>query len=201
MPPTSPSTLTLLRTRRSPKLRSLVEPAPSPSELDELLTLAARVPDHGKLVPWRFIIIEGDARARLGEVAAQALRAKSPATPEVRIEEVRTRFAQIPLTVVVVSSVRPDPADPSRPHPTIPAFEQELSAGAVCMAFIVAANAMGYAAVWLTEWFAYDEAVRAALGVAPHEKIAGFLYVGTPSEPRDDRPRPVMSQIVWRYQG
>ncbi len=200
MPP-SPSTISLLRTRRSPKLRSLVEPGPSPSELDELLTIAARVPDHGKLVPWRFVIIQGAARARLGDVAANSLRTKNPAVDPVKIEEARTRFSAVPLTVVVVSSIKGDPADPSRPHPTIPRFEQELSAGAVCMNYLVAARAMGFAAVWLTEWYAADAAIQAALAIAPHERIAGFLYTGTEPEPREDRPRPVMNQIVSRYGG
>jgi nitroreductase len=200
MPP-SPSTLSLLKTRRSPKLRSLVEPGPSSAELDELLTIAARVPDHGKLVPWRFVIIQGAARSRLSEIAASSLRAKNPAADPVKIDEARTRFSGVPLTVVVVSSPRGDPADPSRPHPSIPRFEQELSAGAVCMNYLVAAKAMGFAAVWLTEWYAADAAIQSALAIAPHERIAGFLYTGTEPDPREDRPRPVMSQIVSRYEG
>jgi nitroreductase len=194
-------TLTLMKTRRSPKLRALVEPGPTPEQLFELLTIAARVPDHGKLVPWRFIVIEGDARGKLGEIAARAFAARNPAADGAKVEDARTRFSSIPVTVAVVSSVRGDPADPTRPHPVIPAFEQELSAGAVCMSFIIAAKAMGFGAVWLTEWHAYDEMIRGELGVAMEEQIAGFLYVGTIAELREDRPRPDLGRIVTRYGG
>ena len=188
---TNDSMLDLLKTRRSPKLRTLAEPGPTGARLDELLTIAARVPDHGKLTPWRFILVRGDARAALGESVASALKAKDAAAPEAKVEEVRTRFASVPLTVVVVSS--------PKEHPAIPRFEQELSAGALCMNLIIAAKAMGYGAVWLTDWFAQNEAVRAALKVGAHERIAGFIYIGTCGEPREDRPRPVMAEIVSEY--
>ena len=183
--------LDLLKTRRSPKLRTLAEPGPTGAQLDELLTIAARVPDHGKLTPWRFILVQDGARAKLGEVVASELSAKDPAAPAVKVEEVRTRFSSIPLTIVVVSS--------PREHPTIPRFEQELSAGALCMNLIIAAKAMGYGAVWLTDWFAQDGAVREELKVGAHERIAGFVYIGTSSEPREDRPRPVLAEIVSEY--
>lgn len=192
------STLTLLKTRRSPKLRSLLAPGPSGAELEELLQIAARVPDHGKLVPWRFVIIEGNARAKLGEVAAGALRARTPAADPAKIEDSRTKFMAAPVVVVVISSPKGDPADPKRPHPSIPVFEQELSAGAVCINYLVAAKAMGYGAVWLSEWMATDAKVLDAIGVRAGERIAGFLYTGTEPGPREERPRPVMSEIVTR---
>lgn len=197
----SSDTIALLKSRRSPKLRTLTTPGPIGAQLDELLSIAARVPDHGKLVPWRFIIVEGDARARLGGIAETALKTRVPTADAAKLEEARTRFSGVPVTVVVVFTPRGDPADPSRPHPSIPVFEQQLSAGAVCMNYLVAAKAMGFAAVWLTEWYADDAAIRSALGVAAHERIAGFLYTGTEPSPREERPRPVMSEIVTRYEG
>jgi nitroreductase len=196
----SPSTIELMKTRRSPKLRSLVEPGPSAAELEELLTVAARVPDHGKLTPWRFVVIAGEARRRVGEIAAGAFKERNPGADAARVEEARTRFTGVPVTVAVVSSVKGDPADPSREHPKIPRFEQELSAGAVCMSYIIAARAMGYGVVWLTEWYSGEPAVLRALGVGENERVAGFLYTGTMSEEREDRGRPVMDQIVTRLE-
>lgn len=189
--PSDPSTLALLKTRRSAKLRSLIEPGPTPAQLDELLTIAARVPDHGKLVPWRFILIHGAARQPFSDLAAAAQLAADPATPAVKLEETRTRFAAIPLTVVVVSS--------PREHPNIPKFEQELSAGAVCMNLLVAAKAMGFAATWFTEWYATSPAILAALKTTTAERIAGFIYIGTEPEPREDRPRPTLAQITTTF--
>jgi nitroreductase len=196
----SPSTLELMKSRRSPKVRSLVEPGPSAAELEELLAIAARVPDHGKLVPWRFVVIAGEARSRLGEVAATAFKERNPGADAARVEEARGRFSSVPLTVVVVSCVKGDPADPARAHPTIPRFEQELSAGAVCMSYVIAARAMGYGVVWLTEWYASEPAVLRALGVREGERVAGFLYTGTMAGAREDRARPEMGRIVTRLE-
>lgn len=196
----SESLLEMLKTRRSPKLKALVAPGPSGAELEELLTIAARVPDHGKLVPWRFVVIAGEARARLGEVAARAFKERNPGADASRAEEARARFSSVPVTVAVVSSVKGDPADPARAHPSIPRFEQELSAGAVCMSYIIAARAMGYGVVWLTEWYAAEPAVLRALGVGENERVAGFLYTGTMAEGREDRLRPEMGRIVTRLE-
>jgi nitroreductase len=198
MPPDH-TTLSLMKTRRTPKLKGVVAPGPTGAQLDELLTIAARVPDHGKLVPWRFVVIHGGAGgpgAKLGEVAAAALVARQPGVDGAKVEEVRTRFGAVPLTVAVVSCVKGDPTEPSRPHPSVPVLDQELSAGAVCMNYIIAAKAMGFGVVWLTEWLARDAAVLAAIGVKGTERVAGFLYTGTAPEGREDRPRPVMGEIV-----
>ena len=156
----------LLRTRRSLKPIELAGPGPSPADLDTLLTIASRVPDHGKLIPWRFIVFEGDGRRKAGEAIAAAFVAKYPdATPE-QVEFERNRLARAPLVIAVVSR--------AAPHVKIPEWEQVLSSGAAAMSLVVAAHALGFGATWITEWYAYDRAVLDALGLAPHEKIAGL---------------------------
>jgi nitroreductase len=186
-----PDAIELLKTRRSVKPMELTVPGPSAADLDTLLTLAARVPDHGKLAPWRFIVFEGDARLAAGEKIAAIFRATRPdATPE-QIEFERRRLARAPLVVAVVSR--------AGPHVKIPEWEQVLSAGAAAMSLVLAAHALGYAANWITEWYAYDRRVLDALGLAAHEKIAGFVHVGTPARPAEDRARPALSDIVTRY--
>ena len=182
--------LSLLAARRSVPPRSLTEPGPSPSELETLLTIASRVPDHGKLAPWRFIVIEGEARRRTGEIIAGAYMSDEPSAAQNRIEVERNRLGQAPLVVAVVSS--------ARPHVKIPEWEQTMSAGAVCMALIVAANIMGFATSWLTEWYAYDRRVLDAIGLSPAESIAGFIHIGRPVEVPSDRPRPPLPDIVTR---
>lgn len=176
----SPDTLALLARRRSSKPFLLAEPAPAGDELDTLLRLAARVPDHGKMGPWRFAIIEGASRARLGEQLAH-IRAADPNTDENAVEKERKKFTESPLCVLVVST--------AAPHAKIPEWEQILSAGAVCFNLLIAAHAAGYGGVWLTGWAAYDERAKAALGVAPHERIAGFIHLGTPTQDVPERVR------------
>ena len=183
----------LLRARRSVPPLAMSGPGPSAAELDELLAIAARVPDHGKLAPWRFIIIEGEGRAAAGRLIAQAFLADNPDADPERVELERKRLSHAPVVVAVVSS--------AAPHGKIPEWEQVLSAGAVCMNLVVAAKAMGYAATWLTQWYSYDRRVLEGLGLAPHEKIAGFIHVGTSAATPEDRARPVLSSITSRYQG
>ena len=183
----------LLRTRRSVPPLAMSGPGPSAAELDELLTIAARVPDHGKLAPWRFIIFEGDGRAAAGRLIAQAFLADNPDADPQRVELERKRLSHAPVVVAVVSC--------AAPHVKIPEWEQALSAGAVCMNLVVAAKAMGYAATWLTQWYSYDRRVLEGLGLAPHEKIAGFIHVGSSAATPEDRARPVLSSITSRYQG
>ncbi|HWV54533.1 nitroreductase [Pseudorhodoplanes sp.] len=183
--------LSLLSTRRSVKPIELNGPAPSAGEIDTLLTIASRVPDHGKLAPWRFIIFEGDARLAIGEKIAEAFSSDRPdATPE-QIEFERKRLARAPLVIAVVSR--------AGPHAKIPEWEQVMSAGAATMNLITAAHAIGYAANWITEWYAYDPRVLKAIGLADNERIAGFVHIGTPARPPEDRPRPPLSEIVTRY--
>ena len=185
-------TVALLSHRRSAPVPFLKPPGPSSDELDALLTIASRVPDHGKLAPWRFLVIDGPARERAGEIVAEAYAAANPGVDPQRAEMERKRFIA-PVVVGVISR--------AAPHGKIPEWEQVLSAGAVCMNFVVAANAMGYATSWLTEWYAYDRAVLERFGLAPQEKMAGFIHIGTASAPREDRPRPALAEIVTRFEG
>lgn len=183
--------LSRLQQRRSVPARWLGEPGPGPEEIETLLTVAARVPDHGKLVPWRFILLEGEGRHRLGEVLATAFMADQPDADDEKVAAERSRFAQAPLVVAVVSRVVP--------HVKIPDWEQVLSAGAACMNLLNAANALGYGASWLTGWAAYDRRVLDALGLAAYERIAGFVHIGTTKEQPTDRTRPNLSDIVSRF--
>lgn len=186
-----PDALSLLRTRRSIKPLELAGPGLSAAEIDTLLTIASRVPDHGKLVPWRFIVFDGDARLAAGQAIATTFRARYPdSTPE-QVEFEGRRLARAPLVIAVVSR--------AAPHVKIPEWEQVLSAGAAAMSLVFAAHALGFAANWITEWYAYDRAVLDALGLAPHEKIAGFIHIGRHAEPAEDRARPALSEIVTRY--
>lgn len=185
--------LELLQTRRSVKPMELSGPGPAEGEVATLLTIASRVPDHGKLAPWRFVLFEGDARLRAGETIAAIFQSDRPdATPD-QIAFERRRLARAPLVVAVVSR--------AAPHVKIPEWEQVLSAGAATMNLVTAAHALGYAANWITEWYAYDRRVLDALGLAPHERVAGFVHIGRPASPPEDRPRPPLSDIVTRYAG
>jgi len=186
-----PDSIDLLTRRRSVKPNELGPPGPSPSELEMLLTIASRVPDHGKLTPWRFVVFEGEARQKAGEAIATAFVAKYPDSKPEHIAYERLRLARAPLVIAVVSR--------AAPHVKIPEWEQVLSAGAACMALEIAVNALGYASTWITEWCAYDERFRAAIGLAEHERIAGFVHVGRPRTAPEDRPRPSLADIVARF--
>ncbi len=186
-----PEAIDLLKTRRSVKPIELSGPGPSPEQLATLLTIASRVPDHGKLTPWRFIVFEGEARLKAGAKIAEVFRLNRPdATPD-QIEVESKRLAQAPLVIAVVSR--------AAPHVKIPEWEQVLSAGAATTSLVFAAHALGFAANWLTGWFAYDRRVLDALGLAPNEKIAGFVHIGRAAKPVEDRPRPPLDDIVSRY--
>ena len=188
-----PDALELLKTRRSVKPMEMIGAPPSDAEIDTLLTIASRVPDHGKLTPWRFIVFTGDARLSAGDIIADAFRAnRADATPE-QVAFERQRLARAPLVIAVVSR--------AAPHVKIPEWEQELSAGAAAMNLVNAAHAMGYAASWITEWYAYDRRVLNALGLSANERIAGFVHIGTPAKPPEDRDRPKLETIVTRYAG
>ncbi|RFB81157.1 nitroreductase family protein [Methylovirgula sp. 4M-Z18] len=183
--------LQLLQTRRSVAPLAMRGPGPTPEELNTLLTIAARVPDHGKLAPWRFIVFEGAARERAGALIASVFQADNPhATPEA-LEIERTRLARAPLVVGVVSR--------AAPHVKIPVWEQQMSAGAVCMNLTIAANAMGFVSAWLTEWYAYDRRVLETLGVNEHEQMAGFVHIGRFDQKPEDRVRPDLAEITTRF--
>jgi nitroreductase len=186
--------LDLLLTRRSVKAPMLSEPGPDPDQLATILMAAARVPDHKKLEPWRFILFEGDARARFGEVLAAACADEDKEPPSaVRLETERTRLLRAPAVVAVISRVTP--------HPAAPEWEQVLSCGAACMNLCLAANAMGFGTCWLTEWYSFSAGVRRALGLADNERIAGFVYIGTAKERQADRERPDVAKITTRWAG
>jgi nitroreductase len=190
--PTDNPVLALLSARRSVKPEMLIAPGPSAAELETILTIASRVPDHKKLAPWRFIVLEGDVRAQLGEVVAEACAAAETEPPSaVRLDLERKRFLRAPLVVAVVSR--------TKPHPGAPEWEQILSAGAACFNLCLAANALGYGTSWITEWLAYNKQVCAALGLAENERIAGFVHVGTAAAPPAERDRPALSDIVTRW--
>ncbi|MEO5492432.1 MAG: nitroreductase [Sphingomonas sp.] len=179
--------LSLLATRRSGKPRDLVAPGPDDAQLHQILEIAARTPDHGKLAPWRFVVVPGDARTALATVIIDAYRAERPQAARLEIEALEQFAAQAPTLVVVLSS--------PKPQSHIPLWEQELSAGAACMNALHAAHAMGFAGGWLTGWAAYSDVVRDAFGAAP-ERIAGFIFLGTPAKQLEERPRPHLDKIV-----
>jgi nitroreductase len=183
--------LSRLLQRRSVPPRWLSEPGPSEQEVETLLKVASRVPDHGKLVPWRFILIQGEGRSRLGEVLASAFQADNPGAGVEQITVERERFTHAPLVIAVVSRVVP--------HVKIPDWEQMLSAGAVCMNLLNGATALGYGASWLSGWAAFDRRVLDALGLKPYERIAGFVHIGTAKETPADRDRPILADIVTRF--
>lgn len=181
--------ITLLSTRRSIPIPMLGLPAPSEAELETILTIGARVPDHGKLVPWRFIVYRGAPAAAIGEALAGLIEARDGAPlSEGRRRVETTRFTRAPLVIGVIST--------AGEHVKIREWEQVLSGGAAAMNIVNAVHAMGYAANWVTEWMAYDDEAKALLGVAPAEKVIGFIHVGTPQEPPVERPRPALSEIV-----
>jgi len=183
--------LAALRRRRSTQADLLGDPGPTPDQLNELLTIAARVPDHRRVNPFRFVIFTGDARARAGDSLAAAFRLREPDAEETAISRERGRFMRAPVIVLVVSTIDYD-------HKT-PEWEQTLTAGAVCMNLLTAAKAQGFAAQWLTEWYAYDRDVCSDFGLAPHERVAGFIYIGTAQGEIKERQRPQMAEIVRHY--
>ncbi len=184
----SPETLALLARRRSASAPALVGPAPSREELQTLLRLATRVPDHGKLAPWRFIILEGSAKAHYVR-GLEPLAGEQPA-PEKALATL-AKLRNPPLTVAVISHLT---------ECAIPEWEQVLSSGAVCMTLLIAADAMGYAANWITDWYAYDERAKSLLGLAPNDRIAGFVHLGTAPESPLERVRPELDLLVSRHE-
>lgn len=184
--------LSLLSTRRSGKPRDLVAPGPDAGQLHQIFEIAMRTPDHGKIAPWRFVIVPDDKRAALAERITTAYRAERPQASRMEIESLEQFATQAPTLVVALSSPR------TESH--IPLWEQELSAGAACMNLLHAAHAMGFAGGWLTGWPAFSDAVRDAFG-APPERIAGFIFLGTPAKQLEERPRPDFDKIVSVWNG
>ncbi len=197
MTPASDSTtanpLTLLLRRQSVPSRLLGSPGPDETTLRHWLQAALRVPDHGRLTPWRYLLIRGDARHSLGRRLEASLRARDPYAGEAALSKERNRFASAPLVIAVIGRILQD-------H-RIPACEQLLSAGCVCFSLLLAAQADGFGAQWLTGWAAYDREIGAALGLAEDETVVGFVHIGTPVERLDERERPVLDDYLSEWQG
>jgi nitroreductase len=182
------SALDLLLTRRSVSANRLADPGPDAAELELMLRAATRVPDHKKLMPWRFLLFQGEARAAFGQALAEICRAEEEDPGAFRLENEAKRFLRAPLVIAVISRVVKNPGAPD--------WEQMLSAGAACQNLILAAHALGYGANWITEWCGYSEGVRRVLGLAENERVAGFVYVGTPQEKPEERDRPNLADVV-----
>jgi nitroreductase len=188
----APDLLDYLQRRRSCPLKNMGEPGPGRAQVETILKAAARVPDHGKLFPWHFIVFDGPARAQAGALLAAAWKEENPQQAEpAKLELESGRFARAPLVIGVISRVR------EGKHPV---WEQILSAGAACQNLCLAANALGFATNWLTEWYSYSPAFKAALGLDARDHVAGFIYIGTATGQPDERPRPDLSAITTWWQ-
>jgi nitroreductase len=185
------STVSLLHSRRSGKARDMIAPGPDATQLEHILQAAARVPDHGKLAPWRFIQVSAERRDAFAAVIENAYRAEKPQASEIELKAMRAYAVDAPALIIVLGTPK------VKSH--IPLIEQQLSVGAVIQNLLIAAHAMGFVANWLTGWPAYAEAVRVALGCASTDVIAGFIYIGTPSKALEERPRPDLAQIVSQF--
>jgi len=184
-------TIDFLTTRRSTVARMMDGPGPGDEDLKRIMEAGMRVPDHGRLTPWRFIVIRGDAREKLGDVIAEAYKKNNPDAIEEQVEIEQERLTRAPVVIAVVSRVQKE-------H-KIPEWEQILSSGAACQTMLIAAQSIGYAAQWLTEWYAYDANVKQAIGAESGDEIAGFLYLGNGTGELSDRARPAYDDIVSEW--
>lgn len=189
--PANPALRDYLLSRRSVGIAFLREPGPNAAELEQILTIGTRVPDHGKITPWRLVLIEGAARQQAGERLAEIAARNNPGLDAASLEIERQRFLPAPLTIGVISS--------PQEHPKVPEFEQLLSAGNVAFNLLHAAHALGFAASWVTRWYAFDAEASAMLGARPGERFVGFVHIGTPTAAIEDRPRPALADIVSRW--
>lgn len=187
------SVIDFLLARKSVPIAELGEPAPSPEELHTMLRAATRVPDHGRLAPWRFIVYRGEARARVGEMLADLAERREGPLSEARRQQELTRFSRAPLVVGVVHV--------PRENPKIPQWEMLLSGGAAAMNLVMAANALGFGANWITNWYSDTEEGRRILGLAPHERVVGFVHIGSHAGEVPERPRPAVEGLVSDYSG
>jgi nitroreductase len=185
--------LDFLLTRSSAPIPELKEPAPDDSEIKTILTAATRVPDHGRLAPWRFVLYRGAAREKIGEELLELAEKREGPLPEGRRNQELARFSRAPLVIGVISS----PKD----NPKIPEWEMFLSGGLAAMNLMIAANALGYATNMITNWYSDTEEGRALLGLAPHERVVGFVHIGTHEGTIVERPRPDVSTLYADYSG
>jgi nitroreductase len=185
------SLLTFLKTRKSASAKAMGEPGPAPAVLDEILQLALRVPDHGKLAPWRFMVFEGAARAQVGAAFRARWAELNPTHGPEALDFHAGLFMRAPVVVVVVST--------AQEHIKIPIWEQQLSAAALSFNVVLATQAHAFDAQWQTDWVAYDAKAKAAMGVGEKEKVAGIIYIGTSTLPLEDRPRPELASVLTRW--
>ncbi|MFC5436756.1 nitroreductase [Rhodanobacter umsongensis] len=186
-----PDALSLLQQRHSVPSRQLGEPAPDEATLQALLEAAIRVPDHGKLVPFRLIRLQGEAKLRFGERLAAIAVHNHPGMSDAKLEKDRLRYTFAPLVMVVVARLHPDSK--------VPEIEQKLCAGNVAYNILLGAYALGLGAQWLTGWAAYDRDVAAILGLAAHEHVVGFVHLGTPQIEVPDRDRPALADLLTTW--
>ena len=183
--------LDYLKTRRSVGIGFLKDPGPTPEQLREIITVGVRVPDHGKFAPWRLIVIEGEAREKAGEAIAQIAKKRRPDLDDAGMAIERRQFLPAPVTIGVISS--------PKPNPKAPELEQLLSAGLVAFNLCNAAFATGFAASWVSRWFAFDPEAQTALGARGGERFVGFVHIGTPTAAIEDRDRPDIDALVSRF--
>ncbi len=185
------SLLAFLKSRKSASAKSMGGPGPSADQLVEILAIATRVPDHGKLAPWRFVVFEGEARRKVGGVFAERWAELNPSHGPDTLAFQAGLFLRAPLVIAVVST--------AAVHPKIPVWEQQMSAAAVCFNLELAAMALGFDVQWQSDWVAYDQSAKAAIGLHPHENVAGLIYVGKTTLPLEDRPRPEVANLVTHW--
>lgn len=182
------STLELLTTRRSVKAKDMIEPGPNQEQIRTILQAGHRVPDHGKIGPWRFVVFRGHARAQFTEKLAEIYAEENPDCKEKKLNFQSEVLMRAPVAIAVIST--------ASQHAKVPEWEQVLSVGAVCQNMLIAATAMGFGAQWLTEWYSYNDRVKALLEMEPHHRVAGFLYFGNFEHKPEERKRPDLEERI-----
>lgn len=185
--PKSQETIDLLLTRRSLSAKLMVAPAPTPDELETILRCGMRVPDHKKLAPWQIQVVQGDARVEVGQIFADVFKKNNPTASQEQVQSEANRPMRAPLLLIVSTRIT---------NQKVPRIEQVLSGGAVCQNLIIATNALGYYAQWVTEWVAFDEDVKQRLGIDAEDEILGYIYIGSAEEAPTERERPNFDDIV-----
>lgn len=185
------SLLAFLKSRKSASAKAMGPPGPSPAQLSEILAIAMRAPDHGKLTPWRFVVFEGEAQAKAGRALSARYAELNPTHGAETVAFMGGLLTRAPVVVAVIST--------AAPHVKIPLWEQQLSSGAVCFNLVLAAQALGFDVQWQTDWMAYDEGAKAIVGAKQNEAISGFIYIGTSTVPLEDRPRPEAAALVTHW--
>lgn len=186
--------LTTLLRRRSLTVKDMTGPGPNQDELDVILTIASRVPDHKKQVPWRFLTFQGENRQIAGKKLRTVFASNNPDTDPDLLDFEENRLTRAPVVIAVISTATPD-------NPKVPEWEQILTAGAVCQNVLLAVNALGYAGQWLSEWYAYDNDFLAHIGLSDEERIAGFIYIGTATKEPAERGRPDIKDLSQKWEG